>query len=53
VVLSWITWPDKATRDAGNAAAMADPMMAEFDPATSPFDGKRMIFGGFEIVLEL
>ena len=53
VVLSWITWPDKATRDAGNAAVMVDPIMAEFDPETSPFDGKRMIFGGFEVVLEL
>jgi uncharacterized protein YbaA (DUF1428 family) len=46
-VFSWIEWPDKATRDAAfkamesNEAMMAGPM---------PFDGKRMIFGGFEPV---
>jgi uncharacterized protein YbaA (DUF1428 family) len=51
VVFSWIEWPDKATRDAGMAKMMApdfkDPRM---DPETNPmpFDGKRMIFGGFE-----
>lgn len=46
VVFSWITWPDKTTRDAGMAQMMADPRMApENNPM--PFDGKRMIFGGF------
>ncbi len=46
VVFSWIEWPDKATRDAGMAKVMSDPRM---DPAINPmpFDGKRMIFGGF------
>jgi uncharacterized protein YbaA (DUF1428 family) len=51
VVFSWIIWPDKATRDAGMAKAMADPRM-DMDPASMPFDGKRMIFGGFEVLLE-
>ena len=47
VVFSWIEWPDKATRDTAmkalesNAAMMAEPM---------PFDGKRMIWGGFDPV---
>lgn len=52
VVFSWIEWPDKATRDAGMEKMMKDPRM---NPETNPmpFDGKRMIFGGFEPVLEL
>ena len=52
VVFSWIEWPDKATRDAGMEKAMKDPRM---DPKTNPmpFDGKRMIFGGFKQILEL
>lgn len=52
VVFSWIVWPDKATRDAGNAAFMADPRVAGFDHAENPFDGRRMIFGGFEMVVQ-
>lgn len=52
VVFSWIEWPDKATRDAGMKKIMEDPRM---DPADTPmpFDGKRMIYGGFAPVLEL
>ena len=52
VVFSWVEWPDKATRDAGMEKMMKDPRT---DPKTSPmpFDGKRMIFGGFRPVLEL
>ena len=50
VVFSWITWPDKATRDAGMQKVFADPRM----PATMaemPFDGTRMIFGGFDMIV--
>lgn len=50
VVFSWIHWPSKLVRDAGMAMAMEDEGFANFQP---PFDGKRMIFGGFEILLEL
>lgn len=52
VVFSWIEWPDKATRDAGMKKMMEDPRM---DPATNPmpFDGKRMIYGGFAPILTL
>lgn len=60
VLFSWIEWPDKATRDAAmakmtewmNDPARADPRM---DPEKNPmpFDGKRMIFGGFVPVVEL
>lgn len=49
VVFSWIVWPDKATRDAAWEKIMADERMAGL---TMPFDGKRMIYGGFERVLE-
>jgi uncharacterized protein YbaA (DUF1428 family) len=45
VVFSWIEWPDRATRDRGYQAMQADPEMA--DMAEMPFDGKRMIYGGF------
>ena len=52
VVFAWIEWPDKATRDAGMKKMMDDPRM---DPEKNPmpFDGKRMIYGGFQPVLEL
>ncbi|MEL7150978.1 MAG: DUF1428 domain-containing protein [Pseudomonadota bacterium] len=47
VVFSWTIWPDKATRDAAWAKMMED----DTPPDTMPFDGKRMIFGGFEPLL--
>ena len=52
VVFSWIEWPAKATRDAGMQKMMDDPRM---DPANNPmpFDGKRLIYGGFVPVLDL
>ena len=47
VVFCWMTWPDKATRDAAYATMMADDMpMPEM-----PFDGRRLIHGGFEPIL--
>lgn len=48
VLFSWIEYPDRATRDAAGAAMMADPRMADLD---MPFDGKRMIYGGFDGVM--
>ena len=45
VVFSWIEWPDKPTRDAGMKKMMEDPRMEA--ASQCPFDGKRMIFGGF------
>jgi uncharacterized protein YbaA (DUF1428 family) len=52
VVFSWIEWPDKATRDAGMEKMMKDPRM---DPKSNPmpFDGARMIYGGFAPIVEL
>ncbi|MCM2503516.1 DUF1428 domain-containing protein [Aureimonas altamirensis] len=49
VGFGWIEWPDKATRDAGEAKMMEDPRMDMSDMA---FDGKRMIFGGFDPVVD-
>ncbi|MNV52942.1 hypothetical protein D3C71_1450610 [compost metagenome] len=52
MLFSWIEWPDKATRDAGMQKMMEDPRMnPENNPM--PFDGKRMIYGGFVPVVEL
>ena len=49
VCFSWMIWPDKKTRDAGMEKMMSDPRMAEIE---MPFDGKRIIFGGFVPVFE-
>jgi uncharacterized protein YbaA (DUF1428 family) len=51
VAFSWIEWPDKATRDAGMAKVMADPRM-DFPPEEMPFAGKRMIYGGFDVIVD-
>jgi uncharacterized protein YbaA (DUF1428 family) len=56
VVFSWIEWPDKATRDAAmgrmeELMKTDDRLNPEKNPM--PFDGKRMIFGGFAPVIEL
>ncbi len=52
VVFSWVEWPDKATRDAGMKKMMEDERM-DMNANPMPFDGMRMIFGGFESVVEL
>lgn len=51
VVFSWIEWPDKATRDAAWDKLMKDPRM---DPQNNPMplDGKRLIYGGFAVLLD-
>ena len=49
VVFSWIAWPSKAARDAAWKRMEEDPRMR---PDAMPFDGKRMIYGGFEVVLD-
>lgn len=52
VIFSWIMWPSKAVADAGMKAAMGDPRMPTPDKPM-PFDGSRLIFGGFETILEV
>lgn len=52
VVFAWITYESRQQRDAINAKVMADPRL-KCDPKDMPFDGKRMIFGGFESFVQL
>jgi len=49
VVFSWIVYRDRAERDAIDAKVMADPRLK----GDMPFDGKRLIFGGFEMWLQM
>lgn len=51
VVFSWVEWPSKAIRDAANEKMKSDDRMKP--GMEMPFDGQRMIFGGFEPILEL
>ncbi|MCS2163789.1 DUF1428 family protein [Scandinavium sp. H11S7] len=51
VVFSWIEYPSKEVRDAANAKMMADPRMKEMGDSM-PFDGNRMIYGGFSPILD-
>lgn len=50
VVFSWITWPSRRVRDEGMKKVMADPRLRA-DKNPMPFDGKRAIFGGFEVIV--
>lgn len=51
VVFSWIEWPSREARDAGMKRSMEDPRM-RMDHENMPFDGKRMVFGGFRVLAE-
>src|SRR5690554_6807082 len=48
-IFSWIEYPDKATRDAANVKMLSDPDMGKME---LPFDGQRMFWGGFEVILD-
>ena len=51
VVLAWFEYPDRATRDSATERMMSDPRM-EAMSKDMPFDAKRMIYGGFEAIVE-
>jgi len=51
VVFSWIVWPSREVRDQGMKKVMVDPRLQP-DTNPMPFDGKRMIYGGFEMIVE-
>jgi uncharacterized protein YbaA (DUF1428 family) len=51
VVFSWVLWPSREARNAGMEKAMIDPRLQP-DVNPMPFDGKRMIFGGFEMIVD-
>jgi uncharacterized protein YbaA (DUF1428 family) len=54
VVFAWIAYESREHRDAVNAKVMADPRIREqMDMTKAPFDGRRMIYGGFTTLLEL
>ena len=52
IVFSWIEWSSKEARDKGMEACMADPIFND-DTMDMPFDGARMLIGGFETILEV
>ena len=53
VVFAWITYKSRAQRDKVNAKVMVDPRLKKMmDMKSAPFDGKRMIFGGFESLVK-
>src|SRR5262245_43166016 len=52
VIFSWIVYKSRAQRDRVNAKVMKDPRLAAMmDPKATPFDGKRLIFGGFKSLI--
>ena len=53
VMFSWITYKSRAHRDRVNKKVMADPRLNDMmDPKAMPFDGKRMIYGGFAVLVQ-
>jgi uncharacterized protein YbaA (DUF1428 family) len=54
VFFSWIVYRSRADRDRVNAKVMKDPRLAEMmEPKAMPFDSKRMIYGGFKVVVDV
>ena len=54
VVFSWIVYKSRAQRDRINAKVMKDPRLADMmDPKSSPFDAKRMFWGGFQVIVDV
>ena len=52
VIFSWIVYKSRSHRDRVNAKVMKDPRLAKMmNPKAMPFDGKRMIYGGFEFMI--
>ena len=52
-MFAWIVYRSRAHRDRVNAKVMNDPRLADMDPKAMPFDTKRMIYGGFEVVVDV
>lgn len=54
VAFSWITYKSRAQRDRVNAKVMKDPRLASMmDPKSMPFDMRRMVYGGFRVLVDL
>ena len=52
VVFAWIVYESREHRDRVNEQVMKDPRMTGMDPKSMPFDGKRMMWGGFEVLVQ-
>jgi uncharacterized protein YbaA (DUF1428 family) len=52
VVFAWVVFKSRAHRDSVNAKVMKDPRIANMDPKSMPFDVKRMVYGGFKVLVE-
>ena len=52
VVFSYIVFKSRAHRDSVNAKVMKDPRLAAMDPKSMPFDCKRMVYGGFKVLVD-
>lgn len=52
VVFSWVVFKSRADRDRVNAKVMSDPRLAKATPKTMPFECKRMVYGGFKILVD-
>jgi len=52
VVFSWIVFKSRAHRDRVNAKVMSDPRLCSMDPKTMPFDCRRMVYGGFKVLVK-
>lgn len=53
VVFSWIVFKSRAHRDSVNTKVINDPRLAEMDMKSMPFDPKRMLYGGFKIIVSI
>ena len=52
IVFSWIVFKSRAHRDRVNAKVMKDPRIANLDMSAMPFDAKRMVYGGFKVLVD-
>jgi uncharacterized protein YbaA (DUF1428 family) len=53
VLFSWMEWPDKATRDEGLAKVLSDPRVQPQEGEVVVFDGRRLVAGGFDVVVDV
>ena len=53
VVFSWIVFKSRAHRDRVNAKVMKDPRLSGMDPTSMPFDCKRIVYGGFKLLVDV
>jgi uncharacterized protein YbaA (DUF1428 family) len=53
VIFAWILYKSRADRDRINKKVMADPRLSGMAPSKMPFDAKRMIYGGFKVIVDM